>query len=1157
PRALGEVGDWLLENDKVRFIIQDQGFSRGFGVFGGALLDADLVRPEDGRGDSSGGIGRDNFGEMFPAFFLEALNPTQIVDPATGKLLPPIEIEHPGGDGKDAVLLVRAVGDDFLAITQNVNETALGDKRISPTFNFETRYILHPGAQYLEIDSKIINVSGGEVDLPKQLAGVDVPTPFGDVVLFGAGNKVFTPNQAGYDLRFHLQDIYATGGVGLPALPGLLQDFIASSSKDVSYGLMTFPPTCDQTDPDQCPSNFALANADQFAHCPQCGPPPTDHTIHVPFIASAFTGAFQVLPPKVIPNGGSFHARRAFIVGDGDIASISDQVYGLLGDKTGQLQGRVQERQRARYVEGAEIFVEDASGNKVTEIASHKDGFYDAKLRPGHYNLVVVVDGQGPSPPVGFDIKAGETHFEPLFVDSPAELIVTVVEKNVGPVPAKVTLVGTYDGVHDDTQPQRFLFDLSVDEPWRYTDLIPDDENDPSTRRYIEVFGTSPNGVVHLRAKPGTYDVVASRGPEYGRVEIKHVTLKPGEQQDLTAVIEREIDTTGYVSADFHLHTQYSLDSGAKIEDRITSYAAEGLEYAVSTDHNFVVDYQPIIAKLGLDKFMNSMVGIELTTIDRGHFQGYPLERQPGDLVENSITHNVDTIASRTYGSFEWALRTPDQVFTDLRKLGRSDGKGGVLPIIVQVNHPRDSILGYFDQYGVSPVDLAPSGVANALLKPDDCDPELDPGGCVQPGRHTEFNPKNFSFNFDAIEVMNGKRFDFLHTFRVPNVDTAQCGDVASASLPCVVVDGAPKLVNPGACCEVQANDIVLEPSSKKCRDGSKDCVCDEDTFKFQVEQNNCGTGDVAFPGVVEDWMNLLMTGTPDHHIVGTANSDSHEPTAEEPATPRTYVGVGKDEPFAVTPDDVVGACHRGDVLMTNGPFVRITATGDGASVGMGGTVHPKGGVVHLAIHVENALPTVEVDTVDVYVNAVKVKTATIDDGNTATKHDLALDVPATADGFLIVEVTGKKSEFPSIYPQEVPPLQFTDVIGALGSSFGLSSDAEKLKPVQVFVLSPDAITNPIWIDGDGDGVVTPLRTLPVAGAAQASTHKDRLQGPSVMKAIDIPWVATEDEAAQRQWETVPLRKRLALSRLPHWLWPSDDPRDIRRVLVQFIAHAN
>ena len=33
PSALGEVGDFLLENDKVRFIVQDKGYSRGFGVY--------------------------------------------------------------------------------------------------------------------------------------------------------------------------------------------------------------------------------------------------------------------------------------------------------------------------------------------------------------------------------------------------------------------------------------------------------------------------------------------------------------------------------------------------------------------------------------------------------------------------------------------------------------------------------------------------------------------------------------------------------------------------------------------------------------------------------------------------------------------------------------------------------------------------------------------------------------------------------------------------------------------------------------------------------------------------------------------------------------------------------------------------------------------
>jgi hypothetical protein len=55
--------------------------------------------------------------------------------------------------------------------------------------------------------------------------------------------------------------------------------------------------------------------------------------------------------------------------------------------------------------------------------------------------------------------------------------------------------------------------------------------------------------------------------------------------------------------------------------------------------------------------------------------------------------------------------------------------------------------------------------------------------------------------------------------------------------------------------------------------------------------------------------------------------------------------------------------------------------------------------------------------------------------------------------------------------------------------------------------------------------------------------------------------VPTEEEAAQEAaqeaWASVPMRKKITLSHLPRWLWPSDDPRDIRRVLVQFVRHAH
>jgi hypothetical protein len=1137
PRALGEVGDWLLENDKVRFIIQDAGFSRGFGVFGGALLDADLVRPEAGRGDSTGGNGRDNFGEMFPAFFLEALNPTEIVDPndPTGQtLLPPIAVENDGSDGKAAVLVVRAQGDDFLAITQSVNETALGDERFNPTFVFETRYILEPGAQHLVIDTRIQNRKPQRQEFPKELLGNQIPTPFGDVVLFGAGNKVFLPHEAGFDIRFRLEDIYAAGNIALPAFPGLVAEFIASASKDVSYGVLSFPP-------EGGAQNFALANASAF-------PDATDHSIHVPFIASAFTGLFQVLPPpELAPNdfaaGGAdeFHVRRAFIVGDGDVASISDVVYDLLGDKTGKLEGRVAEKQLPNFVGDASVIVLKENGDKVTQAKTDKEGRFDAKLRPGHYQVQVVVAGQDPTPPVGVDIAAGKTTFENLFVDAPAEIVVTVVEENVGRVPAKVMLVGTTRPEDAGKDPKRFLFDLSMGQSFLYTDFIPDDADKPETRQYLEAFGTSADGVIRLKARPGKYKVFASRGVEYDREELPgSVELKAGETIARQITIHRTVDTRGYVSADFHLHSQFSLDSAAKVEDRITNYAAEGMELAVSTDHNFVVDYQPVLEKLGLERFMNTAVGLELTTIDRGHFNGFPLKRQDGSLTDKDGDGKLadDSIASRTYGSFEWALRTPDEIFTDLRALKMTDAKGEV-PVIVQVNHPRDSILGYFEQYGVNADTLEPEGIQNALLKPSDT-------------LHPEFDKQNFSFDFDALEVFNGKRFEFLHSFRVP------------ANAPHFLVDGVDTVVDPVSCCPTQTGAVLREGKEKKCPGDAETCACDESVLKFNVDEGTCQViGDVAFPGVVEDWMKLLETGK---RVVGTANSDSHEPEKEEPGSPRTWVAAPSDDPAQVTPRNIVEAFQKGDVLMSNGPFIRVTASGTGGDVGMGGVVVPKDGKVKLKIHVESA-NWVKPNVLHVYENGELVDLNGAEPGEGLAidgpgKHDFEADVDAGSDGFLVVEATvegdqkafDEASLFPSVYPNEVPPLQFTDVIGSIGASFGLGADADALKPQLTFVTTPYALTNPIWIDADGDGEVTPSRELP---DPLAVVHADAPRLPSLMKEVEIPWVETADEAAKAEWMKLPLRKRIALARLPRWLWPSDDPRDVRRVLLQFVKHAD
>ena len=74
-RASGAEGDFKLTNGVIHAIVQNVGTSRGFGSFGGSLIDLDLVRGE-GSSSAQGVQGNDYFTEMFPAFFLTAVEPS-------------------------------------------------------------------------------------------------------------------------------------------------------------------------------------------------------------------------------------------------------------------------------------------------------------------------------------------------------------------------------------------------------------------------------------------------------------------------------------------------------------------------------------------------------------------------------------------------------------------------------------------------------------------------------------------------------------------------------------------------------------------------------------------------------------------------------------------------------------------------------------------------------------------------------------------------------------------------------------------------------------------------------------------------------------------------------------------------------------------------
>jgi hypothetical protein len=97
------------------------------------------------------------------------------------------------------------------------------------------------------------------------------------------------------------------------------------------------------------------------------------------------------------------------------------------------------------------------------------------------------------------------------------------------------------------------------------------------------------------------------------------------------------------------------------------------------------------------------------------------------------------------------------------------------------------------------------------------------------------------------------------------------------------------------------------------------------------------------------------------------------------------------------------------------------------------------------------------------------------------TDYVTTVPVTLTQDAWVVAEVTGDGGMFPVVSPTEFPPLDVSAIIGALSVGLNLSSlpIASKLQPIHIHPTTPYAITNPIWIDTNGDGWTPPQMPLP------------------------------------------------------------------------------
>jgi hypothetical protein len=214
-----------------------------------------------------------------------------------------------------------------------------------------------------------------------------------------------------------------------------------------------------------------------------------------------------------------------------------------------------------------------------------------------------------------------------------------------------------------------------------------------------------PGETLRLPIPSGRYRVSASRGPEYA-FAISDLVV-PDQTSAAAFRLRRVLDTPGYVATDVHQHTILSADAPVATRDRVLANAAEGVEIAVASEHNNVVDLQPLVRELGLTQFLVQIAGNEITTDASkrpwGHANIFPLDVNP---------------RAPRGGAFATRDRSPGEIFAEARALGGAR--------VIQINHPRSGSNGYFDQLGFDP----------------------------RTGRAAS---ADYEAGFDALEVWNGK----------------------------------------------------------------------------------------------------------------------------------------------------------------------------------------------------------------------------------------------------------------------------------------------------------------------------------------------------------------------------------------------------------------
>ena len=598
PLARGVPGDFVLENEHLRVIIQKAGRQwLSIGTFGGNIIDVS-------RKDAAGGMLPDHMEEFVIGLNIE--NTANFTD---------VVIVRDGSDGQSAMICATGP-DDLLELANPSSAIREFGLPLPPSADdrdldveVETCYTLERGARHIVLDTKFINL------------GTDNIPVYMTEYLNGSGQVEFFQPYAGFGEPVFTSSCPSNTRVACSALPGGLCDqcnFIAYSGVDgaagVSYGLIHG---------EQRSSSFSTAGI--------------NIVVYGESVLNLILGI--VGPNYTIPGNGELLLRRYFAVGDGTVDSIADIRNELFGIQTSEVHGIVSSA--GQPLQNAQVVVYrvlDALNNPpLLFVANHTrsdaSGEYSLSLPPGQYQIRANMEGYRfpVSDPSALVMTAGVAVNRDFEMPESGYLEVTVIDE-VGPGPAKVQLVG-----FDPSPP--LTNSVSGNEAGVFGDNGADELPFGVVQAaFIDRDGASDR----ITVEPGDYQVVVSRGPRYSAFK-QNITITPGQITTVQAEIVKLIDDSGFVHGDFHVHSIDSPDSEVTREERVAVMLAEGMDFFTPSDHGVRSDFGPTILAMGVQDMIGVAASSETTTFDYGHFNSWPVQIDPGSI---------------SGGSFDWAGAT-------------------------------------------------------------------------------------------------------------------------------------------------------------------------------------------------------------------------------------------------------------------------------------------------------------------------------------------------------------------------------------------------------------------------------------------------------------------------------------------------------------------